>query len=167
MFKRTRTFFKNRAAGGKKQVKRILNWDEAVAHKDTIKQTFQTLTRSKAGREETFSNAYSRLHLDEAKLAQSHRYHSVRFYIFSIFGTMAFGIFLFALIRGSWFSLAPSFGAMALLGALVFQASFVLYQIERRSLVSVSEWLHHPRSWIPAPFQPQAPSSSSTTLRPR
>jgi hypothetical protein len=166
MFKRTRSFFNKRAVKTKTRVRQVLNIDEMVENKNTIQRTFQQLTQPRVGREETFSNAYRRLNLDEAKLAQSHRYHSIRFYIFSIFGTIALGTFLFALIRGSWFSLAPSFGAMALLSALVFQASFVLYQIERRSLVSTKEWLHHPRSWIPAPFQPVA-LSSSTALRPR
>jgi hypothetical protein len=163
MFQRTRAFFRRRGSNLKDRTKTVVNWGEISEQGQRIQQTFETLTRPKVGREETFSNAYRRLGLDESKLAQSHRYHSFRFYVFSLFFTLALGVFLFSLVRGEWFTLAPSLGALILMGALAFQASFVLYQIERRSLVDVREWARHPGSWIPAPFQPR----SSQSLRPQ
>lgn len=163
MFKRTRLFFRKKATTVKDRAKKVVNWDEIAQHGQDIQDTLQTLAKPKVGREETFSNAYRRLGLDESKLAQSHRYHSFRFYLFSTFLTISFGVFLFSLIHADWFTLAPSVGALILMGALAFQASFILYQIERRTLVDVREWLQHPGSWIPAPFQPQ----TSKSLRPR
>lgn len=165
MFKRTRQFFRNRYTRGQRKVGKVLNLEEARDYANTLQTLFQKVTRTPAGREETFANAYQRLELDESKLAQSHRYHSFRFYLFSIFFTVATGIFLFSLVRGDWVAMAPSLGAMALLGSLAFQASFVLFKIERRALLPVSEWVHSPGSWIPAPFQPQARPGSSTALR--
>lgn len=165
MFKRTRKFFRTRYDRGHRKVRTLLNLDEARENMNNIQGMFEQVTRPKKGREETFANAYQRLNLDEAQLAQTHRYHSFRFYLFSVFFTVATGVFLFSLVRGDWFTLAPSLGAMALLGALAFQASFTLFKIERRAFMPVSEWLHTPSSWIPAPFQPQARPSSSSSLR--
>lgn len=169
MFKRTRTFFGNRVQGVKRRTKQVFNWDEARNNASEVRDAVKQVTRIPQGREETFANAYRRLKLDEAQLAQSHRYHSMRFYIFSVFFTVALGVFLFSLLRAEWFSVLPSLGAMLMLGALAFQASFQLFKIERRAFMPVREWVHTPSSWIPAPFQPQAQptASSSTSLRQR
>lgn len=165
MFKRTRKFFSTRYVRGQRKVETLLNLDEARGNLHTMQDMARRVTKTAPGREETFANAYQRLKLDEAQLAQTHRYHSFRFYLFSVFFTVATGIFLFSLVRGDWFTLAPSLGSMALLAALAFQASFTLFKIERRAFMPVSEWLHTPSSWIPAPFQPQAHPSDSTSLR--
>lgn len=109
----------------------------------------------KQPRNETFGNAYQRLRLDESQLAQNHRYHMGRFYIFALFFALALGFFLFAILRGTLLSLGPSLGAVLLFGALAFQASFRLLQIERRELIPVQEWVRSPGSWIPAPFTPR------------
>jgi hypothetical protein len=168
MFARTRRFIQRRIVGTKATFRNTLNIEESKRHASEIQDMARRLgQKAKVVNEETFRHAYQRLKLDEHQLGLNHRYHLVRFYIFATGCSLAFGILIFSLLRGEFWTMGPSLGALILLGALAFQASFRLFQIERRELVDVQEWLRSPGSWIPAPFQPQATASSSHSLTSR
>jgi len=166
MFARTRRFFKRRATRTVEGAGKVFNVKEVRQNWGFIRQMAAQLTRKpETIREETFRHAYKRLNLSEAQLAQTHKYYLTRFYIFSTFASLALGAFIFSLLRLNWYSLGPSLGALMLMVAYSFQASFRLYQIERREMVDVGSWFEARSSWIPAPFQAQADRSSDQ--RPR
>lgn len=159
MFARTRQFFKRRKDRLANRAGKVFNTEEIRDNWSLIQRLqHQVFRRPTVAREETFRHAYRRLQLTETDLAASHQYHLVRFYIFATFASLALGSTVYSLVSAHWFGLGPSLGALILMGALAFQASFRLFQIERRELVPVSEWFSHPGSWVPAPFQSQSSS---------
>lgn len=157
MFNRTRQFLKRRKDRLSSKAQKVFNAEEVRENWSLIRRwQQQAFRRPESGREETFRHAYRRLQLTETDLALAHQYHLVRFYIFAVFASLALGSTIYSLVAARWFSLFPSLGALILMGALAFQASFRLFQIERRELLGVNEWLRHPGSWVPAPFQSQS-----------
>lgn len=135
----------------------------------------------KSQRQESFQNAYVRLGLTEERLAVTHKHYLFRFWLFSVAGAVGLGMLLYSVLTSdalsirTWGdagallgSLGPIVGFMAICSAFAFDASFRLYQIERRELVNGLAWWRARESWIPAPFQPQAPvphASRSASLR--
>ncbi len=153
MFRRTKSFLLRRGRGLGNEAKTVIGYEYLKSTASGIGQMVSTLFKTRqAKHEETFRNAYRRLDLNETKLADSHRYHTTRFYIFAAFAALALGVLVFGMMRGDEWTALTSVGILALMGSLAFQASFVLYQIQRREMVDVSEWLCHPAVWIPAAF---------------
>lgn len=166
MFARTRRFLNRRKNRVADTAGKVFNTKEVRQNWSLIKELrMQVFQRSSSNREETFRSAYKRMALTEDKLAGAHRYYMTRFYIFAVFASLSLGGFVYSLCALNWFSLGPSLGAMVLMGALAFQASFRLFQIERRELVDVGEWLAAPGSWVPAPFQVQTTEGSRRPSR--
>lgn len=163
MFDRTRRFFRRRADATVNYGGRVVGAREIKSNWSFITGMWDTLRLRKPRREETFANAYMRLGLTEEALERTHRYYFHRFYIILVFAAVALGMTLYSMLTGSWMNVGPGIGFMAIAGALLFNASFRLYQIERRELVDISAWAHAPNSWLPAPFRARSAPAPSTS----
>lgn len=167
MFNRTRTFFRRRGERLKDYSKKVVNAEEIERTWSTMGDMLKDLKgQGKPQRHETFENAYLRMHMDEAKLASTHRYFYWRFFIFAIAAALSVGAILYGLTAGRPVMSIAMSGALAVTLSLAFNASFALYRIQHRQLVDAREWLRHPESWIPAPFKAQAPLGRSVAARP-
>lgn len=156
-FKRTKKVFTR----GKTYAEKVVNADE-------IKSTWgemgrlakESLLPSKGPvREETFNNAMSRLKITDQDLQQPYAFHVSRIYIFSTGLIVGLGLVLYFLIQQSWMATFACMGFSLAMAALVFQASFRSFQLQRRELVSIFFWSQHPKQWIPLSFTLPPPPS--------
>lgn len=159
MFKRTRRAAANTTRKTVNYGKKVVSYDELRSNWDMIGSLAKRLRPGRVGqaREETFANAYQRLNMNEQDLAQSHKYYSVRFYIFLAIGAVDFAMLARFAMDGNWIPAWLCLLFLAICLASCFQASFRAFQIEQRELFDVRYWLQHPQRWIPGTFQPQQP----------
>lgn len=154
-------FFRRRGAGLKNRVETLVDADSIREQQKTIQDLWSTATkgaRTKPRREETFANAYLRLELTEERLSQVHKSFTFRFYLFLFFTIAAIAVTINNVVNGAPVALGPSMGFLAISTSLMVQASFRLYQIQRRELVDMHAWWNDKGAWIPAPFKPRGPS---------
>lgn len=166
MLSRTKGFIKRRGQGAKTMFSKTMGLDEIKENKNTIVGALRALAKPRvAEREETFRNAYKRLNLNEVELEKAHRFNMFRFYLFSLFTAGSLSLFVYSVMDLNALTAASCLGALALFSALSFQASFRLYQINRRELVGVPAFIADPKFWIPAPFQHSASYEKSVQDR--
>lgn len=153
-------FFKNTAKKStgyvKNETSTLLNFKSVKFFGEDIFNTAKKVLNPnsvKKGKEEKFSNAVKRLNLSEQDLKSSYKTYLFKFYLgISLFLlSLFFGIKL--TISGTYFTLAPMIGAIAIAVSLIFDGSFRCYQINRRELCSVKQWRQNFDHFFPDKFK--------------
>lgn len=167
-------FFKRRGEKFVEGGKKMVNYDQAKSTWGAIQQLAAGLNpRSvRRGRVETFQSAYERLGLTEESLGKVYQNYFLKLYLSAIVGaggTLLTGIHL---AQGSSFAVVLAFfGFAAVCLSQMFSASFRMYQIRRRQLCDVKEWLKKSAEWFPTsvelPPPPKAKGSSLAKLSKR
>lgn len=104
----------------------------------------------KQGRQESFESAMLRMGLNEEDIKQSYANHQLRFYIGLLIFIVAIIVLIKMLIAGNIFALGPAIACMALCLSQMFDGSFRTYQIRKRQLVPISEWIADYNEWWPS-----------------
>lgn len=156
MFKFTRT--KKTAGKTFRYVKDdLLNYKEAKGYFDDFKgiahEHLDPRTK-KSSRQETFANAVERLNLSEADIAGSYKTYSTTFYILSFFAGLDLFLMGWLTINYSVWNSLPAIGALLVLVANMFKASFRCFQIRHHELYSVGTWWAAKSEWFPGDYMP-------------
>lgn len=164
-------FFRRRGEKFVQNSKRMINYEQASSTWDAIKQLAGGLNpRSvRRGRVETFQSAYERLGLTEETLAKVYQNYFLKLYLSMVVGVGGTALTALYLAQGSsWAAVLAYLGFAAVCVSQMFSASFRMYQIRRRQLCDVKEWLKRRSEWLPLSVElPPAPKSKGTSLMKR
>lgn len=139
---------------------RLANYGKKVVGAEGIKNNADFIVdmakglSNKPSRFETFQSAYERLGLTEDKLKSNYDYHIMRFNLFFAFIGLALVALVYFSVQGNYLAIVSSLAFVALCVSQLFNASFRMYQIRRRELVSVLEWFNNRDQWWIKPFTP-------------
>ena len=131
--------------------KKVVAYDEVRSNWGLIKDWASQLNPMsvKAGRVETFENAYERLGLDEQTLVDVYKNWFLRMYLTLAVFVGGLSVALYFVTLGKLLALLPFTGFAAICAAQIFTSSFRMYQIRTRQLCPISEWLSNRSEWFP------------------
>ena len=151
MFNFLKNWSRSKYDNTKEKTKKVTNFDEINKNKeDIVHLIHENLNpyNKKVARNETFENAYYRLGLDEETLEKVYYNHCLRFYLSALVGFVAIFLTGKYMIDGDYWTVLPAIACVSISIAQCINASFRCYQINRRELVSFSEWVES-KKFIP------------------
>lgn len=148
---------KNKISSRKEKIvegtKRVTNYREIEENRETMAELFRhTLNpyaKKRKAKSETFENAYQRLNLNEETLSKVYRNYVLRFYICLGFSVLGIIMLVNAILSKNIWGIGPCIGVMFVTLSQMCNFSLRACQINKRELISFSEWYSSSDNWFP------------------